>query len=75
MKMNHKLQQSKLNVENISNKIELNNPANILRKGYSYTMHNGKIVLSASQLAEGDTITTVFSNGSANSTVTKTSQE
>lgn len=75
MKMNHKLQQSMLNVENINNKIELNNPANILRKGYSYTMHNGSIVLSASQLAEGDTITTVFSNGSANSTITKTSQE
>ena len=59
----------------IQNAIELQNPANILRKGYSYTMHNGKPVLSAKELTYGDTITTVFYNGSAESTVTKTIEE
>ncbi len=69
MKLN--IQQKNHRIDVIRDKIELNNPANILRKGYSYTMHNGKPVLSASQLAPGDTVTTVFFNGTAESSVTK----
>ena len=69
--MKYNIQQKNHRIDVINDKIELNNPANILRKGYSYTMHNGKPVLSSSQLANGDTVTTVFFDGSAESLVTK----
>lgn len=72
MKMQNKINERQIQVESLSAQIETNNPSNILRKGYSYTMHNGKPVLDASQLSEGDTLTTVFYNGTAQSTVTNT---
>ena len=72
MKMQNKVNERQIQVESLNAQIELNNPSNILRKGYSYTMNNGKPVLDASSLKEGDTITTVFFNGTAQSTVTNT---
>lgn len=72
MKMQNKINERQIQVESLSAQIETNNPSNILRKGYSYTVHNGKPVLDASQLSEGDTLTTVFYNGTAHSTVTNT---
>lgn len=72
MKMHSKVNERQIQVESLNAQIELNNPTNILRKGYSYTMHNGKPVMNASMLSKGDTITTVFFNGAAESTVTNT---
>ena len=72
MKMKGTINQRLLQIDNIAAKVEANNPENILRKGYSYTMHNGKPVLDANELSEGDTIKTVFYNGTAESTVTYT---
>ena len=72
MKMRNKVSECQMQVDALNAQIELNNPSNILRKGYSYTMHNGKPVLNASKLSTGDTITTVFYNGTAESTVTHT---
>ncbi|MBP5629734.1 MAG: exodeoxyribonuclease VII large subunit [Bacteroidaceae bacterium] len=45
------------------------NPANILRLGYSITRLNGKAVTSAAALKQGDTLTTQFADGTAESTV------
>lgn len=47
-------------------------PAEVLKRGYSYTLHNGEIVTNAAALKPGDTISTVFHNGSASSTINET---
>ena len=74
MKMQNKVNERQMQVDTLNAQIELNNPSNILRKGYSYTMHNGKPVLDSAKLSEGDTITTVFYNGTAESTITHTDE-
>jgi exodeoxyribonuclease VII large subunit len=38
-------------------------PINILRRGYSITLHNGKAVTDGSLLNENDDVTVVFANG------------
>ena len=47
-------------------------PAEVLKRGYSYTLHKGEIVTDAAQLKSGDMINTVFHNGSASSTINET---
>lgn len=49
--------------------LDLLNPENLLRKGYSMTLLNGKLVTSASELAIGDTITTRLADGSVESNI------
>jgi exodeoxyribonuclease VII large subunit len=51
--------------------LELAAPENILKKGYSLTLKNGKIIKSASLLSAGDEISTRFSDGSTVSIVKK----
>ncbi len=48
---------------------QLQNPMNILKKGFSYVLKNGKTIKSATQLQKGDNITNRFSNGDVNSIV------
>ncbi|MGL4519633.1 MAG: exodeoxyribonuclease VII large subunit [Phocaeicola sp.] len=45
-------------------------PALILEKGYTLTLHNGNVVTQASQLKEGERVTTRFSQGEITSIVT-----
>lgn len=47
-----------------------NSPETMLKKGYTYVISNGKIVTSPQQLTEGQTITTVFMQGTVDSIVT-----
>lgn len=47
-------------------------PAEVLKRGYSYTLHRGTIVTDAARLQPGDTIHTVFHTGSANATINET---
>lgn len=54
---------------NLSDKLELLSPQNILRRGYSITYHDGKAVTDASALSPGDRIVTVFHKGEAASRV------
>lgn len=63
-------------LNNQANSLELKNkkltlldPENILKLGYSITLKNKKPVKSANELTTGDKITTVFSDGSKNSTI------
>ena len=44
-------------------------PANILRRGYSITLHGGKAVCDAKQLKQGDDITIVLAEGAVEATV------
>ncbi|MBK7628452.1 MAG: exodeoxyribonuclease VII large subunit [Bacteroidales bacterium] len=61
------LMNSKLNVLEVS--LNILNPDNVLKRGYTITSHNGKIIKSKADLMEGDVIDTRFSNGTARSKV------
>lgn len=61
------LMNSKLNVLEVS--LNILNPDNVLKRGYTITSHNGKIIKSKADLMEGDVIDTRFSDGTARSKV------
>lgn len=65
----YKLEKNKSHLETLEQKLELLNPENILKKGYSLTIKDGKIITNASELKDGDTITTKLSIGTINSKV------
>ncbi len=44
-------------------------PLNILKRGYSITLHNGKTLKDSKQVKKGETVTTKLNNGELNSTV------
>ena len=56
-----KIEDNKL--ENIETKLNLLNPENILKKGYSLTLVEGKIVKSINSVKKGSIIDTKFSDG------------
>lgn len=62
-----KTKQSQLDI--LQTKLQLLDPQQLLRKGYSFTTHNGKLVTSITQLAPGDTITTTLADGTVDSVV------
>jgi exodeoxyribonuclease VII large subunit len=51
--------------------INILNPVNILKRGFSITYLNGKSIKEASQLVEWHQINTVLYNGTIDSTITK----
>ncbi|MDR1678515.1 MAG: exodeoxyribonuclease VII large subunit [Prevotellaceae bacterium] len=53
----------------LEKEVNLSSPAVLLQRGYSLTLHQGKIVRSTTQLHPGDHITTVFSDGETASVV------
>lgn len=53
------------------NTVRLLNPENVLKRGYSLTLKEGKIIKSAEQLQTNDIIETRFSDGSVESKITK----
>jgi exodeoxyribonuclease VII large subunit len=59
----------KKNLMAIGEKLRLVDPQNILKRGYSLTMMNGKIVKSVGHLAEGDLLQTRLSDGTVESKV------
>jgi exodeoxyribonuclease VII large subunit len=67
--VNQQLQQQQNNLKLIETKLQLLDPQQLLKKGYSFTTHNGKLVTSISQLTLGDTITTTLADGIVDSVV------
>jgi exodeoxyribonuclease VII large subunit len=65
----------KKNLNSIQEKLRLVDPQNILKRGYSLTMLNGKIIKSVHQIKEGDLIETRLSDGKVDSTVEKTTYQ
>ena len=49
--------------------LKLMSPDNILKKGYTLTMKDGKVVKSSTELKAGDSITTVFSDSQIESVI------
>jgi exodeoxyribonuclease VII large subunit len=54
------------------NSVRLLNPEKVLKRGYTLSMKDGKIVKSAKQLSAGDEMETRFADGSVKSKITKT---
>ena len=67
--VNQRLQQQQNNLKLIETKLQLLDPQQLLKKGYSFTTHNGKLVTSITQLTPGDTITTTLADGTIDSIV------
>jgi exodeoxyribonuclease VII large subunit len=61
----------KKNLNLIKEKLRLVDPQNIIKRGYSLTMLNGKIVKSVNQVKEGDLLETRLSDGTLESKVNK----
>jgi len=66
------IQREKKNLSSIQEKLRLVDPQNILKRGYSLTMMNGKIIKSVHQLKKGDLLETRLSDGFIESIVGKT---
>lgn len=56
-------------LSNIENNIRIMSPENVLKRGYSITLLNGKPVKDGSQVSKGDTLETIVLNGNILSTV------
>lgn len=52
--------------------IQMVSPQNILKRGYTLTLKNGKIIQSVNDMTENDRIETIFADGKAISNVEKT---
>jgi exodeoxyribonuclease VII large subunit len=65
----HRLLREQNEIGMFQSKVSLLDPENILRRGYSITMRNGKAVTSEAQLSPGDEIETKLHRGNVRSIV------
>lgn len=65
------LKNSELALENIEKNIQIMDPINVLKRGFSITYLNGKAIKDVSQLEEGAAINTMLFSGTIDSTITK----
>lgn len=63
--------QEKHRLELLSQRLESLNPEVLLKRGYTITLHDGKIVTHASQLAPGQSIVTRLQDGDVTSIITQ----
>lgn len=59
----------------LENKVSMLDPQNVLRRGYSITLQNGKVVKSAKSLKDGSEIETLLSDGRVKSIVQKSKKD
>ncbi len=64
-----KLDQQKFSLALFQNTIQLNNPIDLLKKGYSITTYNGEVVRDSDKLISGDEIETLFYKGKKRSII------
>jgi exodeoxyribonuclease VII large subunit len=65
------LKQSAIGIETFNNNLLILNPENVLKRGYTITSVNDRIVKSSGILKDGDMIETRFSDGAVRSKVTR----
>lgn len=70
-----KLDNNKNEINNLITQLELLNPLNILKRGYSLTYKNNKIIKSIKNIKEKDNLTIKLSDGSVNVIVRSTENE
>jgi exodeoxyribonuclease VII large subunit len=59
----------KLKVINIEKQIQILDPMNVVRRGFTMTLKNGKTVKSVNDVTTGDKLSIITSNGTINTTV------
>ena len=64
-----KFKSSFIELNNLEKNVSNMSPENVLKRGYSITLFNGKAVKNISQVKSGDTINTIIFEGNINSTV------
>jgi len=63
MRVGQVLNQQKIDLGSLEQKVQLLNPQNVLKRGYSITYHNGKSVTDIIAIKTGDTIVTRLYKG------------
>jgi exodeoxyribonuclease VII large subunit len=63
------LKRNSNNIKVLENRLETLRPENVLRRGYTITSSNGKILKSKKEVIQGELIDTQFSDGSVSSRV------
>jgi len=66
-----KIERQKWVLQSLQEKIDLLNPQAIMKRGYSFTTQNGKVLLDAEEAVEGSVMETHLLNGVLKSTVIK----
>lgn len=69
--INNKLAQKREQLDNISKFVELVSPQHILKKGYSITLKDGKVIKSSKELQANDELISYFADGEVKSIVKK----
>jgi exodeoxyribonuclease VII large subunit len=69
----NRISSSNKHLDHLESKLQILDPKSILKRGFSLTMINNKSVQNIQQLKAGDSIKTVFHDGSIESEITKTS--
>ena len=70
-KIKYKLTNEHNNLIYTEKNIAAIDPINVLKRGYSITTHNGKLVKSANELTSGHTVETILSSGKFTSIIDK----
>lgn len=70
--VNQSLLTAQMQLQALDDKVALLSPRNILNRGYSLTMCNGKYITSSTQLNPGDVVTTHLKQGRIRAEVLKT---
>ena len=68
---NLKIKESNLEIENLEKNVENMNPKNVLKRGFSITLLNGKSINDISKVKMGDSLQTIILQGEIKSTVEK----
>lgn len=63
------MKEKKISIENIARDVSNLDPRNVLKRGYSITLFNGKALSKVEQIEEGDTITSVLFEGELESKI------
>jgi exodeoxyribonuclease VII large subunit len=71
----NKLEKIKIGTAGLENSLNILNPEKVLKRGYTITTLNGKILRSTSQIEPENIIDTQFSDGSAKSKIIKKSKD
>lgn len=68
----HKLEKEQFDIQRFKHFVSLSLPENMLKRGYTITTKNGKIITSSKDLINGDTIITKFKDGEVQSRIVET---
>lgn len=69
LKLNTKIEQEEIRLNHSEKYLSLISPQNIISKGYSVTLKNGKLIRNTNELKKGDQLTTILNDGEITSTV------